>query len=316
MNQRTVSGLPSRKLWVFLAAPMAAGVLGLLVLQHHGATTARLALMVGAMVAGVVVATALAARGRCILERFASVLALGALALLAATLFGEGLFGVHRWVGLGPVRFLASSIACPVLLAAAAVLLTRAHGVWAVVAIAAAQAIHALQPDAGQSTALAAGAVTGLALWPAPLLVRAVGMGAVAVSIVPAWMRPDPLPSVPEVEGIVGLAADLGRPVQVLAVLLLALIPASLAIAARSIRVAPTDTSEPRRDAAMARASCAALVAYVAGTILVSTIGNFPVPVLGFGISRARRGNLRGIFGGPPGPNDSPMSPRTTSTAR
>ena len=264
---------------------MATAALGVLVLQHHGAAASRLALMLGAMVASVIVATALAARGRGLLERFASVLALGSLVLLAATLFGQGLFGVHRWVGLGPVRFHASSIACPVLLAAAAVLLSRAHGVWAAVAIAAAQAIHALQPDAGQSTALAAGAVTGLALWPAPLVIRAGCIGAVVVSIVPAWTRSDPLPPVPEVEGIVRLAADLGRPVQVVAVLLLALIPVSLAIAAHSIAVARTGRFELRRDGAIARATCAALAAYVAGTILVSMLGNFPVPVLGFGIS-------------------------------
>ena len=280
-----MSRLPSRKLWFLLAPPMATAALGVLVLQHHGAAASRLALMLGAMVAGVIVATAVAARGRGLLERFASVLAVGSLALLATTLFAGGLFGVHRWVGLGPVRFHASSIACPVLLAAAAVLLSRAHGVWAAVAIAAAQAVHALQPDAGQSTALAAGAITGLALWPAPPVVRAGCIGAVAVSIVPAWTRFDPLPSVPEVEGILGLAADLGRPVQVLAVLLLALIPTSLAIAARSIPVAPTGTWEPRRDGVVARATCAALAAYVAGTILVSMLGNFPVPVLGFGIS-------------------------------
>lgn len=280
-----MSCVPSRKLWFLLSAPIATGLLGLLVLQHHGAAAPRLALMLGAMVAGVIVATTLAAGGRGLLERFAPVLAVGALALLAATLFGEGLFGVRRWIGLGPVRLQASSIACPILLAAAAMLLSRARGIWAAVAIAAAQAIHALQPDAGQSTALAAGALTGLALWPAPLLVRAAGMGAVAVSIVPAWMQPDPLPSVLEVEGIVRLAGDLGRPAQVLAVLLLALLPASLAVAARGVQVAPTGTPERRPDGAIARATCAALAAYVAGTILVPMLGNFPVPVLGFGVS-------------------------------
>jgi hypothetical protein len=277
--------VPPRRLWFLLSAPIATGLLGVLVLQRHGTAAPRLALMLGAIVAGVVVATTLAARGRGLLERFAPVLAFGALVLLAATVFGEGLYGVHRWIALGPVRFHASSIACPILLAAVAALLSRARGTWAAVAIAAAQATHALQPDAGQSTALAAGAMTGLALWPAPPLVRAAGMGAVAVSIVPAWMRPDPLPSVLEVEGILRLVGDLGRPAQVLAVMLLALLPASLAIAARGVRVAPSGAPGRRPDGAVARATCAALAAYVAGTLLVPMLGNFPVPVLGFGVS-------------------------------
>jgi cell division protein FtsW (lipid II flippase) len=279
--------MPSLRLWLLLSPPIVAGLFGVLVLQCHGTTAPRLALMLGAIVAGMLVATTLAARGRVILERFAPVLAAGALALLAATLFGEGLLGVRRWVTFGPVRLHASSIACPVLLAAAAALLSRARRFSAAVAIATAQVIHALQPDAGQSTALAAGVLTGLALWPAPLRLRAAGMGAVAVSIVPAWMRPDPLPPVPEVEGIVRLAWDLGRPAQVLSVVLVALLPASLAVAARGVKTTPSSTLERRRrlDGAVARATCATLASYIAGTVLVPMLGNFPVPVLGFGVS-------------------------------
>jgi len=91
-------------------------------------------------------------------------------------------------------------------------------------------------------------------------------------------MRPDPLPAVPEVEGIVRLAGEMGRLVQALAVALLVLLPASLAVAARSI---PRD----RPGGAVARATSAALAAYVAGTVVAPALGNFPVPVLGFGVS-------------------------------
>lgn len=270
--------MPSRRLGVLLSFPIATSLLGVLVLRGRGVAAPRLALMLGAIAAGAIVAAVLAARGRDLLERFAPALAAGALAFLAMTLFGEGLLGVRRWLVLGPVRFHASSIACPILLVAAASLFSRARGAWAAVAITAAQAIHVLQPDAGQSTALAAGVLTGLAMWPAPPLVRVAGMGAIAVSIVPAWVRPDPLPSIPEVEGIVRLAGELGRLAQILAVALLALLAASLAVAARSI-------PERRPDGSVARATCAALAAYVAGTVLVSMLGNFPVPVLGFGVS-------------------------------
>jgi cell division protein FtsW (lipid II flippase) len=270
--------MPSRRLGALLSVPIATGLLGVVVLRGHGVAAPRLALMLGAIAAGAIVAAVLAATGRDLLDRLAPVLAVGALALLATTLLGEGLLDVRRWLALGPIRLHASSISCPVLLAASASLSSRARGAWAAVALAAAQAIHVAQPDAGQSTALAAGVLVGLARWPAPLRVRVVGLGAVAASIVPAWIRADPLPPVPEVEGIVRLAGELGRPIQVVAVVLLALVPASLAVAARSV-------SERRPGGPVARATCAALAAYVAGTVLVPVLGNFPVPVLGFGVS-------------------------------
>ncbi len=277
--------MPTRRLLSLLPAPIATGLLGVLVLHGHGAGSARIALMLAAIVAGVVVAATLAAGGRGLLERAAPVLAAGAVALLAVTLLGGGLLGVRRWVALGPVHLHASSIACPILLAATASLLARAHGAWAATAILAAQVIHALQPDAGQSTALAMGALTGLARWPAPRLVRVAGMGAIAASIVPAWLRPDPLPSILEVEGIVRLAGAQGRPVQVLAIVLLALLPASLAVAARGVPAGPGEAPTRWPDGAVAHATCAALAAYVAGIVLAPMLGNFPVPVLGFGVS-------------------------------
>jgi multisubunit Na+/H+ antiporter MnhB subunit len=275
----------ARSLWFPLSALISTGLLGVLVLQRHGIAAPRLGLMLGAILAGVTVATTLASRGREILERFSPALAVAALALLAATLLEDDRLGVRRWVLLGPIRLHASSIACPILLASTAVLLSRASGIWAAATLVLAQAIHALQPDAGQSTALAAGAVAGLAVWPAPTLVRVAGMGAVMASILPTWMRSDPLAPVPEVEGVVRLAGDLGRFVQILAVVLLALLPASLAIVARGVKPLRSGSPEPQRDGAAARATCAALAAYVAGTVIVPMLGNFPVPVLGFGVS-------------------------------
>lgn len=262
-----------RRLVWLLSVPMATGLLGVWLLLRHGAPASRVALMLVALVAMGAVAVALAARGRDLLARRAPVLVGVALALLAATFFADPLDTVHRWIALGPVRMHASSLACPLLLPAAASLVARGRWAWGVVALAVAQAIHAVQPDAGQSTALAFGALTGLALWPAPWRARAAGIAALVVSTVPAWWRPDPLPAVPEVEGIVGLAATQGILVAVVAVTLLAAMPLSLALAAR----ATGDATE--------RATRVALAAYVAGLVVVPMLGNFPVPVLGFGVS-------------------------------
>jgi len=255
-------------------APLSAGALGLLVMAPVVAPV-RLAIQAGALLAGALLATGLAAIGRARLRAAAPWAALLALILLAAPLADAGLEGVRRWIDLGPVRVHASSLASPALLAGAAALLPRGRGLWSLALLLAAQALHALHPDAGQATALAAGGVALLAAGPLPRTLRIAGAIALAASIAPPWAQRDPLPALPAVEGIVRLAAERAAGVGALAVALLALVPAGLALAARSARSAD----------AFPRAASVALVAYVSGTLAAPVLGNFPVPVMGFGVS-------------------------------
>src|SRR5262245_20807902 len=142
-------------LWL---APLAAGALGLAVIAPV-VTPVKLALQAGALLAGALLAAGLAALGRERLRAAAPAAAAAALLVLAAPLAGEGLEGVRRWIDVGPVRVHASSLASPALLAGAAALLPRGRGLASVALLLAAQALHALHPDAGQATALAAGGV-------------------------------------------------------------------------------------------------------------------------------------------------------------
>ena len=269
----------ARPLALLLAAPIATCVLGLVVQRHHGVGSAHLALGLGALVVAVLVAALLAALGRRRLDRAAPVLTALALVLLALSLVDPGLQGVHRWLALGPVRLHASSLASPLVLAAAVALAGRGAGPWAAAAFAIAQAIHGVQPDAGQSTALALGIAAALATWAMPTRLRVLALAITAASIVPAWRAADPLAPVPEVEGIVTLAAELGRPVQLLAIVLLALVPLTLRSGGRA-----SMTIRSHEDAG-SRVLCNALSAYVAGIVLVPALGDFPVPLLGWGVS-------------------------------
>lgn len=259
--------------WLF-AAPTAAVVVGIGVLHRHGLASARLALMAGALVVAMLVAVLIARAGRRRIESAAPALATFAITLLAFTFVGPGQDGVHRWLALGPVRVHASAIASPMVLAAALGLVAHGRGAWAAIAIAIAQAIHAVQPDAAQSTALGLGVIVGLARWPMPMRTRIVAIGMTAASVVPAWCVADPLAPVAEVEGVVALAAELGRPMQIVAVVVLGLVPVSLAVV----------TSRGAR-AAIDRATCSGLVAYVVGIMVAPMFGDFPVPLLGFGTS-------------------------------
>lgn len=244
-------------------------------MARHGAPPPQLALQVAALAVGAILAAALPALSQDRLLALAPWAAAIGLALLGATLLGEGLQGIHRWIGLGPIRLHASSLASPVILLGAAALLSRDRAAPAGAILAAAQLLHLLQPDAGQATALAAGAVAALLRCKSSPLLRALLALALAAAAAVTWTRADPLVAVPIVEGIVRLAGDLGRPFQALAVAALAAIPLALAITARR---APADD-------AFARARSAGLAAYVTALVLVPIVGNFPVPVLGFGVS-------------------------------
>lgn len=259
--------------WLF-AAPTAAVVVGIVVLHRHGLASARLALMPGALVVAMLVAVLIARARRTRIESVAPVLAVVGISLLAFTFVDPGLDDVHRWLALGPVRLHASAIASPMVLAAALGLVAHGRGWWAATAIATAQAIHAVQPDAAQSTALALGWIVALARWPMPMRARIVAIAMTAVSIVPAWCAADPLAPVPEVEGVVALAGALGWPTRIGAVVVLAFVPASLALI----------TSRGARGT-IDRAMCSSVVAYVVGIMVAPMFGNFPVPLLGFGVS-------------------------------
>lgn len=78
----------TRRLSFLLPAPLATGLCGVLVLQRHGVAGPRIVLMLGAIAACALVAAALATFGRERLARHAPALAIGALALIAASLFG------------------------------------------------------------------------------------------------------------------------------------------------------------------------------------------------------------------------------------
>jgi cell division protein FtsW (lipid II flippase) len=266
---------PERRYRLLGLVPSAAGALGVLVMVQHGVSGSQVGLQVAALGTGALLSAALAALGKERLLRAAPWAAGVAIALLFATLLGEGFLGVRRWLFVGPVRLHASSIACPVILVGAAALVARGRWGWGCALLSAAQLGHWLQPDAGQATALAAGGIAGLAGRPIPPLVRAVGALALAAAAASVWRLADPLPAVPTVEGIVGLAFEMGLLFQALAVVTLGLLPGALALAARHSLAGD----------AFDRGAGAGLVTYVAALLVVPIWGNFPVPVMGFGVS-------------------------------
>lgn len=192
-----------------------------------------------------------------------------AMVCLAATWLDPGVEGVHRWFRLGPVRVHVGALVLPVVLATLAGLERAGRRHLSTLLAIATALLLALQPDAAQATAFAAGAVV--------LLLPRKGEGGQGwIRLVPlvalaglSWLRKDPLAPVPHVEGIVGLAMELGTVWGVLGVASLLLLPV------------PFFTARGRGDGRVGLA----LGTYVVVTILATAVAHFPVPVLGQGAS-------------------------------
>jgi cell division protein FtsW (lipid II flippase) len=207
-------------------------------------------------------------------DRLAPVLAASALALLAATLLFPSLEGVHRWISLGPVRLNASAVTLPWILLALRMLLSQARLGLALGLVAMPQLLHISQPDAGQATAFSAGVLVLFSTTRSIPKGWSVAGSAIAVTgTALAWGRADPLGAVPHVERILHLAAGLGEPWLLAALVALAGLFLPMVHAVAGLR-------STRSEAA---AMAVSLGAYFGGALAATELGNFPVPVLGAG---------------------------------
>lgn len=188
---------------------------------------------------------------------------------LAATLLLPGMDGVHRWVPLGPLRLHAAAVLLPLLLIALE-RLSQTRGWWtsALLALGVAFLLF-LQPDAAQATAFALAAVVVLLPGAGRAAARLACILALPVLASLTWLRRDPLAPVPHVEEIVGLAARLGTGWAVAAVVSLLVLPLPFFLAGRG---------DGKRVGL-------ALGTYVAITVVAAFVGNFPVPIMGYGVS-------------------------------
>ncbi len=262
-------------LLVFAALSFAAVGLGAWVAMNHGVATGSWSRNVIAWAVGAAAAVGIARTVRPGVLSFIVWLApLG----LAATFLSPAQQGVHRWVDLGPLHINVAILLLPPAIVATAILTNeRARG--SLIALLAAAGLIVLQPDASQATTLAVAgvAIVGLALrnaaWRAGMAAAFVALAATA------WLRPDPLQPVPEVEGIVGLAFSLAPLFGIAALALLA------AIALVPVVVARTGTPASRH-AGLALGLCFLMWA------VTPFLGAFPVPFVGIGMSAVLGGWL------------------------
>ena len=215
---------PSRRFGVlalFGAASLAAVVIGAAVCAVSGVPASLWVRNLAAWLVGAVLAVCIARFAR----RGYSTVALWAAPVgLLATLVSPDQEGVHRWIDLGPLHVNMAMLLLPGAVVALAGSTEKPLS-WAAFLLS--LAVLVVQPDASQATALAVvGASIAVFGTKRPLIRWGVPVIAAAL-VVAAWLRPDPLQPIPEVEGIIGLALFVSPLLAGLAVLSLAAVAAA-----------------------------------------------------------------------------------------
>ena len=259
------------RLW-WLLTPFPALIVGALIMRQHDVPSSRWGLnLIGGVLSAAICAVFLARSRAAMSKTAASISACLAVGALAATFAMAGSMGVHRWIQAGPLNVHAGAVCLPLLIVALGVLDAFGGKLrWAPLLFAISVAmLLLLQPDAAQATAFAGAVFTLLiankqragAAWAAALVIAALAAW--------TWTRIDPLPPVPYVEGIVGLARQSGPVWLVASIAALALLPL------------PFFIGQSGSHSAVARA----LGVYLCVCILAPLFGHFPVPLVGFGLS-------------------------------
>lgn len=255
--------MPNARLVFAVASALAVGA-GAVALAIGGAPVSAWIRNPLAWVVGALAALGIAKLGQ---PRQASALIGIGLLVLVATFAARPVDGVHRWIDIGPLHIHAAALALPVLLVSLARL---NHWLVQLALVGLAGVLLVLQPDASQASAFAASSAVLLyrrAESPAGGLAAA---GICAVIIIASWLRPDPLEPVPEVEGILAMAAQASLLLAVIAAAALALTCLAPLVHARSGR---------------ANDGPIALAVYCAIVALAPAVGAFPVPLVGLGMS-------------------------------
>ena len=257
----------SRLIPLFAMASAAAVGSGAAVLALAGAGPGTWIRNAVAWLAGLLLALIISRIGRAAIA--APAMLVIAAAGIAATLVAADVDGVRRWVDAGPLHVNMAALLLP----GAVVALARA-GLFTALGTTFAAAIALVlivQPDASQASAFMVALVILAARQQASTSRKAATAAFAVLAALAAWLRPDTLQPVAEVELIFGLAADLS--------LMLAVVAAIALAAACLCPLAAAGEEEPTQSAALA------LLGYFAATAAAPALGAFPVPLVGLGMS-------------------------------
>ncbi|MFW6678624.1 hypothetical protein ACOAOT_13270 [Lacrimispora sp. AGF001] len=202
-------------------------------------------------------------------NRYNQLLLPAAIIALILTFANQGMEGVHRWISIGAVKLNVAIIVLPIILLELYQVLKIRGLTYAGVSAFIILLVLFFQPDASQLTGFAIPVMIMLSQNTRSKKIRFLITGVSVLFIVLSWIRLDHLPPVNYVERILMMVADMGGIWFVLGIISLAILPA------------PFILLPPKNAVSVSRyIGCYYIV------ILLSTLfGNFPVPLMGYGIS-------------------------------
>lgn len=245
---------------------VAAVVAGVAICQLNGVPAVVWGRNLAAWAVGAIVACLLWRGGTWVFAAMLGVAVLG----MGFSLLGPGQMGVHRWVNAGPVSLNVAMMMLPGALVALAWLGRVRVWPWGLALVV--LLLLAMQPDRSQATAFGAGMIWLVLRGDQKLVVRMATAVVAVVAIVGAWLQPDPLAPVPEVEEILLIGYAVAPALAVAAavtLLLFALGPAVL-----TLKETPT-----------VRRAGEALSFYFVISAVMPFVGAYPVPLVGVGMS-------------------------------
>ena len=188
--------------------------------------------------------------------------------LLILTFADSGLSGVHRWISIGPINVHISSIVLPILLIELGKNLSFKNWWSTGLLILGVTIVLSFQPDASTTIAFTFASFIILFKFITKTIQYLVLCLPLIISIL-TWVHLDNLPPVPYVEEILLMAKNIGQIPFIVGVLSLVLMPLPFFIF----------TSKTYKPIFIS------LGVYFSLIILSTLFGNFPVPLLGYGIS-------------------------------
>lgn len=187
--------------------------------------------------------------------------------LLLASFLSNGLDGIHRWIQFGPLSIYVASIFLPLLLIFFLKLLENKHYLYVIGLNFVVLVILLFQPDAGQVTAFACATI--ILLWHKMNnnLLNLCNLTITTTIVIMSWILLDDLTAVPYVEHILFLVKDMGVLWFIFGIMSLLLLLSPFFFYGKRIAISLT------------------LGVYFLVMMLVTFFGNFPMPIMGYGIS-------------------------------
>lgn len=187
--------------------------------------------------------------------------------LLVLPFFFSGIDGIHRWVTVGPINIYITSIILPVLIFYIwkIAINNRQRNVLVLTFIT--LLILLLQPDAGQLSAFAS--ATAIIFWKMirSKTIKIISIATILLFVMVSWVFLDDLEPVSYVEDIIFLVAGLGNVWLIAGILSLVLLFIPFFIYGKNNVISYS------------------LGVYYFTMMIVTFIGNFPLPIMGYGIS-------------------------------